>query len=172
MSAASVAYLSSYQVPRWMIWRQEFVTVAPWFVFVGAPALGVLIRAAVSRQREFLADADAVVLTRDPEGLALALAKIDAWPGPRTLNIAASAVHLCIADPLPRAAPWWETILPTHPPISARIALLSRMGNGIEPSALAAARIGATAAWPPAVEPIQMADTRTGKIRVRGWNPC
>jgi heat shock protein HtpX len=173
MSVASVTYLSSIHVPRWMIWRQEFVTVSPWFVLVGAPALGLLIRVAVSRQREFLADADAVVLTRDPEGLALALAKVKAWTGPRTLNIGPSAAHVCIVDPLPRDAPWWETILPSHPAIQDRIDILARMGNGISASALeAATAIGAAAASSVVVEAAapRVVEPATGKIRVRGWS--
>ena len=173
MSVLSIEYLSSSDVPRWIIWRQEFVTVAPSFVLVGAPALGLLIRVAVARQREFLADADAVVLTRDPEALALALAKIDAWSGPRTMNVGPSAAHLCITDPLPRDAPWWDTILPCHPAIKDRIELLSRMGNGLSASALnLATTAGATAGWNARVGTARpAAEPQSGRIRVRGWNP-
>jgi len=146
MSIISIGMLSSYDIPRWMLWRQVFIGVSPCYVLIGAPAIGLFIRQALSRQREFLADADAVVLTRDPEGLGLALAKIAAWAGPRTLNVGPTAAHFCIADPLPRDAPWWDKLLPCHPPIQARIDLLSRMGSGISVSALnAAADTGATA---------------------------
>lgn len=49
---------------------------------VSGPVLGLFIRQAVSRQREYLADGETVLLTRDPEGLALALTKIGGWRGP------------------------------------------------------------------------------------------
>src|SRR5438309_3637686 len=134
MSIVSVALLASLGAPQWMLWKQVFTTVAPWFVLLGAPAAGLFVRRAISRQREFLADADAVLLTRDPEGLALALAKIEAWPGPRTLNVGPAAAHLCIADPLPLETPWWDAIFPCHPSMENRIELLSEMGNGISES--------------------------------------
>ncbi len=170
MSAISVGFFASLGVPQWMLWKQVFTTVAPWYVLLGAPATGLFIRQAISRQREFLADADAVLLTRDPEGLAFALAKIEAWSGPRTLNIGPAAAHICIADPSPRETPWWDTIFPCHPPMRDRIDLLSRMGNGISESALqAAAETGAKAGLP-AVSPKQ-AEKLNHRIRVRGWEP-
>ncbi|WP_242360713.1 M48 family metallopeptidase, partial [Anaeromyxobacter sp. SG17] len=76
---------------------------------------GSLIRAAVSRTREFLADADAVRLTRNPEGLAGALARI-AREGSRLWSPAApEAAHLFIADGLA------VRLFATHPPIEERI---------------------------------------------------
>ena len=112
----------------------------------GAPALGLFIRQAVSRQREYLADAEAVLLTRDPEGLALALTKIGAWRGPGRLAVGPSASHLCIVDPLRADSPWWDRMFPCHPPIQDRVQLLARMGAGIDESALqAAAEEGANA---------------------------
>jgi len=110
----------------------------PFYVVLGAPALGQLIRRAVSREREFLADADAALLTRYPEGLALALAKMGAANDLR-LRVAGSTAHLYAVDPLPRVAPWWDRILSSHPPIEERIELLARMGGGIAPSVLQAA---------------------------------
>jgi heat shock protein HtpX len=138
---AEVAHL-----PRWVIWRQLFVAVSPFFMLLGAPALGLFIRQAVSRQREYLADAEAVLLTRDPEGLALALTKIGAWRGPGRLSLGPSASHLCIVDPLRADSPWWERMFPCHPPIQDRVQLLARMGAGIDESVLqAAAEEGANA---------------------------
>lgn len=52
--------------------------VAPLYALFIAPAAGTFVRKTILHQREFLADADAVLLTRDPEGLALALAKATA----------------------------------------------------------------------------------------------
>jgi hypothetical protein len=110
----------------------------PFYVVLGAPALGQLIWRAVSREREFLADADAALLTRYPEGLALALAKMGAANDLR-FRVAGSTAHLYAVDPLPRDAPWWDRILSSHPPIEERIELLARMGGGIAPSVLQAA---------------------------------
>ena len=134
------------RLPRWVLWRQVFVAVSPFFMFLGAPALGLFIRQAVSRQREYLADAEAVLLTRDPEGLALALTKIGAWRGPGRLAVGPSASHLCIVDPLRADSPWWDRMFPCHPPIQDRVQLLARMGTGIDESVLqAAAEEGANA---------------------------
>jgi hypothetical protein len=173
MSVASMDYLSSVDVPRWVLWRQVFVTVAPWYVLLGAPAIGLFVRQAISRQREFLADADAVVLTRDPEGLALALAKIGAWSGPKTFKVGPAAAHLCIADPLPTDTPWWDTIFPCHPSMQARIALLSRMGNGIPESTLqVAAKTGAMAGQQAVYDALPVSvEYQKPRIRVRGWTP-
>jgi Zn-dependent protease with chaperone function len=134
------------QLPRWIIWRQVFVALSPFFMFLGAPALGLFIRQAVARQREYLADAEAVLLMRDPEGLALALTKIGAWRGPGRLAVGPSASHLCIVDPLRPDSPWWDRMFPCHPAIHDRVQLLARMGTGIAESALqAAAAEGANA---------------------------
>src|SRR3990172_10971178 len=73
--------------------------VLPFYVFVGAPLIAYLIRVAVLRQREFLADADAVLLTRYPEGLARALAKMGS-AGSEGLRVAAATAHLYVVDPL------------------------------------------------------------------------
>src|SRR5688572_31318315 len=62
-----------------------------------APIVALAIRQAVSRQREFLADADAALLTRDPEGLAQALRKIGAAIG-QPLLVREANVHLYIVD--------------------------------------------------------------------------
>jgi hypothetical protein len=87
-----------------------------------------------------------VLLTRDPEGLALALTRIGAWRGPGQLTLGPSASHLCIVDPLPPDTPWWDRIFPCHPPIQQRVQVLARMGAGIDGSVLqAAAEEGAKA---------------------------
>jgi heat shock protein HtpX len=129
----------------WLRSREVIMAVSTLFMLFG-PALGLFIRQGVARQREYLADAEAVLLTRDSEGLALALTKIGAWRGPGRLALGPSASHLCIVDPLPADSPWWDRMLPCHPPIQDRVQLLARMGPGIDESALqAAAEEGATA---------------------------
>lgn len=115
-----------------------FSSFLPFYVLLGAPALGQLIRRAVSREREFLADADAALLTRYPEGLARALAKMGAAGGVQ-LRVGASTAHLYVVDPLMRDSPWWDRIFSSHPPLEERIELLAQMGGGIAPSELGAA---------------------------------
>jgi heat shock protein HtpX len=107
----------------------------PVYAIVGAPLLGLLLRRSISRQREFLADADAVLLTRHAEGLATALAKISAASG-TPVKAEGTTAHLYVADPIGGEAPWWDRIFSTHPPIRERIALLADMGDGIAPSVL------------------------------------
>lgn len=81
-----------------------------------------LIRLAASREREYLADAGAVELTRDPLGLARALATIGADPDPLVDRANSGTQHLFFANPLRRAATSVDSgLLATHPPISDRI---------------------------------------------------
>ena len=97
-------------------------------VFV-APLLADLVRSALSREHESRADADAALLTRNPQGLAEALAKIGGATGARTLTTTPVS-QLCIVDPLGGG-------FGTHPPLEVRIATLSAMaGGGIMPSDL------------------------------------
>jgi Zn-dependent protease with chaperone function len=107
-------------------------------LFIG-PAIGYSLQFSVSREHEFLADADAALLTRYPPGLARALVKIGI-PGNAATETQASIAHLWIADPRrPRSAPR-PKFLETHPPISERIEALSRMG-GTTPEMIAEAEI-------------------------------
>ena len=110
--------------------REVMTLVAPFYAFFIAPAAGTFVRKTILHQREFLADADAVLLTRDPEGLALALAKVSAATG-RSVNAGIATAHLYFVDPLPRTDSWFDSTFPSHPSAEARIALLARMGDGI-----------------------------------------
>jgi heat shock protein HtpX len=109
---------------------QVIVAVAsPIYVLVLAPACATLLLRTMSQQRDFHADADAALLTRDPEGVALALAKVSgALPLARSADTATA--HLYFVDPLPRAS-WQHGGYRSHPSIASRIALLARMGDGI-----------------------------------------
>jgi heat shock protein HtpX len=103
-----------------------------WIVAVVlAPILGQLLAMAVSRRREYLADASGAELTRNPLALAGALEKIDAAVQP-TAAIKRGTAHLCIADPLGRrlndSEGGWANLWATHPPMAARIAALKAMG--------------------------------------------
>lgn len=95
-----------------------------------APLLGRLLAMAVSRQREYLADASAAELTRNPGALADALETIEGMTGATKLVHQGSA-HLCIADPLERKIDnkegGWADWMATHPPMAKRVALLRGM---------------------------------------------
>ncbi len=92
---------------------------------VGALGLffGRLIKAAISRQREFLADASSVQFTRNPDGLASALLKIKHASGHSWLgNIRAESMsHMCFGETL-----HFSALFATHPPLDERIAMLGR----------------------------------------------
>ena len=90
------------------------------------PIAAQLIRLAISRQREFLADSSAALLTRYPEGLARALEKIAADPEPLAEANKATA-HLYIVNPLSEHKSFLNNLFATHPPIEERIALLRAM---------------------------------------------
>jgi heat shock protein HtpX len=102
-----------------------------WMVsLVLAPLIARLVAMAVSREREYLADASGSELTRNPLALASALEKIDVAVAP-TPSIKQGIAHLCIADPRGRAVNEREgglaALFATHPPIAKRIALLREM---------------------------------------------
>jgi heat shock protein HtpX len=103
--------------------------VAPLYAIVVAPVVALLIRQALSRQREFLADADAALLTRDPAGLAGALIKIGQFRGER-LPVGEGSVHLYFVDPEGEDS-LLHRLFPSHPPLAQRIELLARMAQGI-----------------------------------------
>ncbi len=93
-----------------------------------SPVVATLIQLAISRKREFLADASGALLTRYPEGLASALQKIGGYQAPMRRANNATA-HLYISNPFgPKAAmSGLARLFMTHPPIEARVkALLSR----------------------------------------------
>jgi len=89
-----------------------------------APIAATLIKLAISRRREYLADASAVLLTRYPEGLARALEKIGADNTPLRQAKTATA-HLFIVNPLKSSA--LMTLFSTHPPIVERVRRLRAM---------------------------------------------
>jgi len=93
-----------------------------------APLLATLIKLAISRKREFLADASGSLLTRYPEGLARALEKISS--DSHTLKTANnSTAHLYISSPFKgkQSKSWFARLFITHPPIEQRIKALRGM---------------------------------------------
>jgi len=93
-----------------------------------APLAATLVQLAISRKREFLADADAVLLTRYPEGLARALEKISSDSNPMKVNNSATS-SLFIDSPFKgkQKAQWFTKLFMTHPPIEDRIKALRGM---------------------------------------------
>lgn len=91
------------------------------------PLIASLIQLAVSRQREYLADATGALLTRYPPGLASALRKIAA--DREVLEVANKVTaSLYIANPLKDRPAWLDGLFDTHPPIAERIRRLEAMG--------------------------------------------
>lgn len=89
-----------------------------------APIAAALIKLAISRRREYLADASGALLTRYPEGLASALRKISSYQAPMRKANDATA-HLFISSPFgARAFKGLQTLFLTHPPAEARIKAL------------------------------------------------
>lgn len=107
------------------------VFFAIWIVAILlAPIIGRMLAMMVSRRREYLADASGAELTRNPRALAGALERIEAAVEP-TPAIKRGSAHLCIADPLGRAAGFrdgfWSNLFASHPPMARRIAALREM---------------------------------------------
>ncbi|MEW5805361.1 MAG: M48 family metallopeptidase [Patescibacteria group bacterium] len=120
--------------------RQQsgLIAIIGLIMMILAPIVGSLIQLAISRKREFLADADAVLITRYPKGLADALRKIALTNvQPRFAHSATS--HLYIASPFKEDAkgvggelpdtPWHVNLFSTHPPIKQRISVLEKMSQ-------------------------------------------
>src|SRR6185295_2636156 len=115
-----------------------------------APIVSRILAMAVSRKREYLADATGAQFTRNPMALASALQKLDAAASP-TRAITSGAAHLCIVDPAPGLLSSREgflaDVLASHPPIRQRVIRLEGMAYG-RPT-----QLGGPADAPPATMP-------------------
>jgi heat shock protein HtpX len=106
--------------------------VSPVIIIVGvvliilAPIAAALIQFAVSRQREYLADATGALTTRDPEALASALGKLETAGRPMQKQ-SSSTAHLFFSNPLKPGM--LATLFSTHPPLQERIARLKEKGG-------------------------------------------
>ena len=133
---AIVAIISDI-VLRWLFWGGLFGDDDerpggnnPIFLIFGivalilAPLVATMIQLAISRKREFLADATAALTTRYPDALASALQKIQA-SGSALKKQNASTAHLFFANPLSKKS--FSNLFSTHPPIDARIKALQEM---------------------------------------------
>ncbi len=121
------------------------IVLVLWLVaLILAPLIARVMAMAISRNREYLADATSAELTRNPAALASALDKIESAEAP-TKSMKRGTAHLCIADPLGRSANLKEGFLAdlfgTHPPMAKRITILKGMAyqqakaTGPQPSA-------------------------------------
>jgi heat shock protein HtpX len=95
-----------------------------------APIITQLMAMMISRKREYLADASAAELTRNPFALAKALQKLEDASAP-TITIKRGIAHLCVVDPLGKKVNekegFWAELFATHPPMQKRIMLLRAM---------------------------------------------
>lgn len=127
-----------------LIWRSAFfvrgrgrqagqvmilVFAAGVLLAVVALIFGPLVRLALSRRRESLADVSGVELTRNPVGLIGALKKLESNDVPfAKFNHATAA--MCIDDPLQHHERWFHHLFDTHPPIEERITVLEQLQTG------------------------------------------
>jgi heat shock protein HtpX len=91
-----------------------------------APLVATMVQLAISRQREYLADATGALTTRHPEALASALQKLGAYGRPLQKQ-SSSMAHMWIADPVKPGIV--DRMFATHPPIADRIERLHEMGG-------------------------------------------
>ena len=108
---------------------QLIVVIAAVVLMILAPIVAQLIYLALSRRREYLADASSALYTRYPEGLASALEKIAHTTAPLTTATRATA-PMYIVNPLGASARGLADLTSTHPPTSERIRILRSMGGG------------------------------------------
>jgi heat shock protein HtpX len=108
----------------------QIFIIAGLILAILSPIIATLIKLAVSRKREYLADASGALLTRYPEGLALALEKISSDQEPLEAANKATA-HLYIVNPFKAhggdSRSWLANLFNTHPPIQDRIKRLREM---------------------------------------------
>ena len=117
----------------------SLLLVAVFILAVLAPILSQLLAMAVSRQREYLADASSVEFTRNPRALTRALEQLAATEAP-IKNASRGTAHLFIINPLEGVKKedkegWLDNLLSTHPPLRRRIERLRAMGGAAAPAA-------------------------------------
>lgn len=103
-----------------------FVLVVGIIVIILAPIVATIVQLAVGRQREYLADATGALTTRDPEGLADALRKLEQFGKPLQ-HQTSSAANLFMTNPLKPG--FFSKLFSTHPPLEDRIARLEKSGK-------------------------------------------
>jgi len=111
--------------------KNPIAIIAVVVAMILAPIAAQLIQLAISRRREFLADASGALVTRYPDGLASALQKIGAYSAPMR-RASTSTAHLFISNPFgssgrKSAGQWLQKLFSTHPPVAERVAALEGM---------------------------------------------
>lgn len=115
-----------------MVFLRDNRNASPYILIIGivaaiiAPIIATMIQLAISRRREYLADATGALTTRYPEGLARALEKI-AGASSITKKQNTATAHLFFANPLKSGS--FAGLFSTHPPIDERVKRLRDMGN-------------------------------------------
>jgi heat shock protein HtpX len=94
-------------------------------MLIVAPIAATIIQLAISRSREFGADRTGAEVGRDPEALASALEKLEAWSQRIPLNVNPAASHLFIVKPLTA----FQSLFSTHPPTAERVARLREIAR-------------------------------------------
>ena len=107
--------------------RHYFNIIGIIFIIL-SPIIAKLIQLAISRKREFLADASGALLTRYPDGLAHALQKISNANIPMK-NPNSATAHLYISNPFGGTGKKISSLFSTHPPMEERIKALSGMNE-------------------------------------------
>jgi len=97
-----------------------------------SPLLVGLIRAAISRQREYLADASGALIVRNPHGLSSALRKLGSYQG-RLRTASAATAHMFIANPFGKDRRTAMDLFASHPPLEERIQRLEQLTLPAEP---------------------------------------
>ncbi len=104
--------------------RSPYALVFGLLAAILAPLVATMIQLAISRKREYLADATGALTTRYPEGLARALDKIGAY-GSTMQKQSSSTAHLFFANPLKKSS--FSGLFSTHPPVEERVRRLRKM---------------------------------------------
>ena len=108
------------------------VVVAVVFAII-SPLLVALMRAAISRQREYLADASGALIVRNPYGLSSALRKLGAYEG-KLRTASAATAHMFIANPFGKDHGTSVNLFASHPPLEERIQRLEQLVIPAEPA--------------------------------------
>ena len=129
-----VALLSNWFV-RVRFWKRDdrdsgsigvILMIIGLILMILSPIIAQIIQLAISRKREFLADASGALLTRYPEGLASALEKISQYKQPM-IHANNATAHLYISSPFGSTKKFMSNLFSTHPPIEERVKALRQM---------------------------------------------
>ena len=126
---SAIGFLSDMILHMFFFSDSDNRIIPPYFYVIGivlivlAPVMAAIIQMAISRQREYLADATGAMTTRHPEGLASALEKLRDFGQPMK-NQSTSTAHLFFSNPLKKG--FFSGLFSTHPPLDERIARLRK----------------------------------------------